>query len=399
MSEWSKTILRNHIDKVVDNRGKNPPYMESGYPVIETGCISGNNKFPNLNLVKKYVDQETYDSWFRSGHPEQGDLLIITVGNGIGSCAIYKDGNGCITQNLIGIRPIKEELSSEFLYYYLSQNELYDFLQSLNIGSAQPSLKVPHILGLEIPYPPLPEQKAIASVLSSLDDKIDLLYRQNKTLEAMAETLFRQWFIEEAKEDWICVELGTVVETSSGGTPSRKEMSYYEDGSIHWVKSKELNGSFVTSTEEMITDEAVKKSSAKLLPAYSTLIAMYGATVGEYALITKPMTCNQAVCAIKENEAYPYTFIFMYVKNQKDELINQAVGSAQQNISQILIKKLPIPTCTDRIYDYHQLVHPLFKRMQLNIEQIQTLENLRDTLLPKLMSGEVRVQYQTEEVA
>ena len=126
---------------------------------------------------------------------------------------------------------------------------------------------------------------------------------------------------------------------------------------------------------------------------------MYGATVGEYALITKTMTCNQAVCALKENEAYPYTFIFMYVKNQKDELINQAVGSAQQNISQILIKKLPVPTCTARINEYHQLVIPWFKKMQLNVEQIQILEKLRDTLLPKLMSGEVRVQYQTEEVA
>ena len=298
-----------------------------------------------------------------------------------------------------GLAAIRHKQGEEYRYFVKAILDYYlDTMLASASGSTFPNVSKDQLNELEISYPSFPEQKAIASILSSLDDKIDLLHRQNKTLEAMAETLFRQWFIEEAKEDWEYVELGSVVETSSGGTPSRKEMSYYKDGSIYWVKSKELNGSFITATEEMITDEAVKKSSAKMLPAYSTLIAMYGATVGEYALITKPMTCNQAVCAIKENGAYPYTFIFMFVKNQKDELINQAVGSAQQNISQILIKKLPIPTCTDRINEYHQLVNPWFKRMQLNVEQIQTLENLRDTLLPKLMSGEVRVQYQTEEV-
>ncbi len=299
-----------------------------------------------------------------------------------------------------GLAAIRHKQGEEYRYFVKAILDYYlDTMLASASGSTFPNVSKDQLNELEISYPSFPEQKAIASVLSSLDDKIDLLHRQNKTLEAMAETLFRQWFIEEAKEDWEYVELGSVVETSSGGTPSRKEMSYYENGSIHWVKSKELNGSFITETEEMITDEAVKKSSAKLLPAYSTLIAMYGATVGEYALITKTMTCNQAVCALKENEAYPYTFIFMYVKNQKDELINQAVGSAQQNISQILIKKLPIPTCTARINEYHQLVIPWFKKMQLNVEQIQILEKLRDTLLPKLMSGEVRVQYQTEEVA
>jgi len=284
-----------------------------------------------------------------------------------------------------------------FVYYTLTYFQKQ--LKHIGEGSVQDNINLGTFEYIEFPFPSLPEQKAIASILASLDDKIDLLHRQNKTLEAMAETLFRQWFIEEAKEDWGYTELGFVIETSSGGTPSRKEMSYYENGTIAWVKSKELNGSFITETEETITDEAVKKSSAKLLPAYSTLIAMYGATVGEYALITKLMTCNQAICAVKENSNYPYTFIFMYVKNQKEELINQAVGSAQQNISQILIKKLLVPTCNDRIKEYHDIVSPWFSKMQVNIEQIKTLEKLRDTLLPKLMSGEVRVQYQTEQVA
>ena len=391
------TYRLDEIADVIDCEHKTAPKVDSSeYYSIRTPDIkNGRLLYEQANRVSA----ETYELWTKRGIPEAGDIILAREAP-VGEVGwIDKDHKICLGQRTVLIKIRSSQIEKKYLLYSFVSPKFKDYLNELSGGSVVAHLNMKDIRALEFSFPPLPEQKAIASILSSLDDKIDLLHRQNKTLEAMAETLFRQWFIEEAKEDWEYVELGSVVETSSGGTPSRKEMSYYENGSIHWVKSKELNGSFITETEEMITDEAVKKSSAKLLPAYSTLIAMYGATVGEYALITKTMTCNQAVCALKENEAYPYTFIFMYVKNQKDELINQAVGSAQQNISQILIKKLPIPTCTARINEYHQLVIPWFKKMQLNVEQIQILEKLRDTLLPKLMSGEVRVQYQTEEVA
>lgn len=394
MSEWQNFKLRE-VGTLQRGRSRHRPryafHLFNGpYPFIQTG---------EVREARKYVS--TFENTYSEAGLAQSKLwpkgtLCITIAANIAELAIL-GFDACFPDSVLGFIPDETRSDLDFVYYTLTHFQKQ--LKHIGEGSVQDNINLGTFEDIEFPFPSLTEQKAIASVLSSLDDKIDLLHRQNKTLEAMAETLFRQWFIEEVKEDWEYVELGSVVETSSGGTPSRKEMSYYENGSIHWVKSKELNGSFITETEEMITDEAVKKSSAKLLPAYSTLIAMYGATVGEYALITKTMTCNQAVCALKENEAYPYTFIFMYVKNQKDELINQAVGSAQQNISQILIKKLPVPTCTARINEYHQLVIPWFKKMQLNVEKIQTLENLRDTLLPKLMSGEVRVQYQTEEVA
>ena len=341
-----------------------------------------------VSSTEKTITQKGFDN-SSTKLLNKGDIIISARGT-VGVLAILEKPMA-FNQSCYGIRS-KEGVSDTNYLYYLLTNTVRELTQ-ISHGGVFDTITRATFDEIEIELPTLPEQKAIASVLSSLDDKIDLLHRQNKTLEAMAETLFRQWFIEEAEEDWNYVELGSVIETSSGGTPSRKVMCYYEDGSIYWVKSKELNGSFINHTEEMITEEAVKKSSAKLLPAYSTLIAMYGATVGEYALITKSMTCNQAVCAVKENELYPYTFIFMYVKHQKDELINQAVGSAQQNISQILIKKLPIPTCTDRIREYHSLVNPWFKRMQINVGQTQTLEQLRDILLPKLMNGEVKVKW------
>lgn len=276
---------------------------------------------------------------------------------------------------------------AKFMYYLL---KTFDFTQ-LNTGSAVPSLNRNHIHELPVSIPDVPTQRRISAILSSLDDKIDLLHRENATLEQMAETLFRQWFVVEAKEEWEERMLGEVVKTTSGGTPSRKHSEYYENGTINWVKSKELDGSFISSTEELITENAVANSSAKMLPEKSVLIAMYGATVGEYGILSKPMTCNQAVCALIPNENYPYTYLFVWTALMKEDFINLASGAAQQNISQDLIKQQIVCSDLDRIKQYDEMVKGFFEKMENNQKQIQTLIQTRDGLLPRLMGGEVKI--------
>ena len=208
----------------------------------------------------------------------------------------------------------------------------------------------------------------------------------NHNLEEQAKAIFKSWFV-----DFDTIKLGDVVTTTSGGTPSRKYPEYY-DGNYGWVKSKELNGSFIIDTEEKITEQAISKSAAKMLPEKSVLIAMYGATVGQYALLSSPMSCNQAVCALLPNENYPYTYLFMFAKNKKEELINKAVGSAQQNISQVLIKDLDISNDILKIKQFHTIVNPFFETIEKNQQEITRLTTLRDTLLPKLMSGDIAIE-------
>lgn len=299
--------------------------------------------------------------------------------------------NGTVSPDVLVFRCNDEKCDKQFLFYSICNPEFTEYSVLTSKGAKMPRGDKDALLQYTLNLPPLPEQRAIASVLSSLDDKIDLLHRQNTTLEKMAETLFRQRFVEEAKEEWEEIELGKVVETTSGGTPSRSNMQYYENGAICWVKSKELNGGFILNTEEKITNEALKKSSAKILPPNSVLIAMYGATVGEYAIISEEMTCNQAICALKPNNNYPYTYLFSMVKHNKEELINMAVGSAQQNISQLLIKQLPLWDCIGQIKKFNLLVEPYFNKIKTNQKQIHTLTSLRNILLPKLMNGEVKI--------
>lgn len=314
-----------------------------------------------------------------------GETIIVgRVGAYCGS-VYYENRPIWVSDNALALKP-KNNYNTKFIYYLLKKYNLNEYAE----GSSHPLVTQTLLNAIEIIFTDdIEKQIRIASILSSLDDKIDLLHRENKTLEAMAETLFRKWFVEEANGNSIC--LGEVIKTTSGGTPSRKKEEYYSNGNIAWVKSKELQCSYILDTEEKITEEAVDNSSAKLLPENSVLIAMYGATVGEYGIISKPMTCNQAVCALIPNENYPYTYLYLWAKVMQNEFINLACGAAQQNISQELIKQQYVSNNIELISDFHIQVDPYMNKMKNNQKQIQTLTQQRDSLLPKLMSGEVKI--------
>ena len=357
----------------------------------EENYISTENMLPNIGGVTISSNLPTSGN---AVHFYNGDILISNIRPYFKKIWYANKEGGC-SADVLCIRANKD-IDKQYLYYLLSQQDFFDYVMAGAKGCKMPRGDKQHIMNWEISLPSLPTQQKIANILSSLDDKIEVNRSINEQLEELAQALFKSWFVdfEPFKDgefvDSELVKLGGVINTTSGGTPSRKHMEYY-GGNHGWVKSKELNGTFIIATEETITDDAIAKSSAKLLPEKSILIAMYGATVGQYAILSKPMTCNQAVCALLPNDDYPYTFLFMFAKNKKDELINKAVGSAQQNISQILIKDLDVSNDTKKIKEFHRIVKPAFEGILKNQQEILHLTTLRDTLLPKLMSWEMDV--------
>jgi type I restriction enzyme S subunit len=387
MTAWQEVMLKDVVSILGDGLHGTPEYDDNG----EYYFINGNNLNNGKIVIKESTRRASKEEFDKYKKNLNDRTILVSINGTIGNVATYNNEK-CILGKSACYFNVIDNVEKDFIFYVATSNQFQTYISEFANGTTIKNVPLKAIREYSFFLPEYSEQKVIAAILSSLDDKIDLLHRQNQTLEAMAATLFRQWFVEEAQEDWEDVELGSVVETISGGTPSRSKMEFYENGTINWVKSKELLGSFVLDTEEKITVDALKNSSAKLLPANSILIAMYGATVGEYAIIPKEMCCNQAVCALKPSQRYPYTFLFSYVKTFKSELINMAAGSAQQNISQLLIKQLPIPTCHEKIGDFHLATERWFRKIKNNIRQIRTLEKLRDTLLPKLMSGEVRVE-------
>ena len=145
--------------------------------------------------------------------------------------------------------------------------------------------------------------------------------------------------IEKLPKNWKWVKLGDICYTTSGGTPSRREVSFY-NGNILWVKSGELDKGIITDTEEKITDEAIKNSSAKVFPKGTLLIALYGATIGKLAFLGVDAATNQAICGIYENENINSHFLYYYLIFKKQKLVNQGIGGAQPNISQTILKSL-----------------------------------------------------------
>lgn len=286
----------------------------------------------------------------------------------------------------------KKDFNQNFLYYFLASWEFVNTANGAETGTRMPRADWSFLKDTEWSFPPLPEQAAIAEILSSLDDKIDLLHRQNKTLEQLAETLFREWFVEEAEESWEEIPIGSVLITVLGGTPSTQKPEYW-NGKIPWINSGEINEFRISKATAYITELGLKKSSAKLMPAGTTVLAITGATLGQVSILEIEACANQSVIGIIPNETFPTEFIFLWINLKIKEIISRQTGGAQQHINkndvnETLIVKPPKELMKSKM----PIFSDYFNKISANIKQINSLVQLRDSLLPKLMSGEVRVK-------
>ena len=318
----------------------------------------------------------------------KGSLLLLVRGSGLfnGIPVCYLENAVAYNQDVKCIESTSE-LENKYLFYWLKANSGYlrKKIEFTSIGAGKFDTRF--LSNLVVRFPEKEKKKKIIDIADNISDRININRKINENLLQQ----LHQMYLHILGTSDMDILLGSVINTTSGGTPSRKHDEYYSDGSICWVKSKELLSGYIHDTEEHINELAVEKSSAKLLPTHSVLIAMYGATVGAYGIIAKPMTCNQAVCALLSNEKYPYTYLFQLACESQQKLINLAVGSAQQNISQVLIKQLPIHQNFEAIHHFHSLAKPMHEEIESLQAENAKLAAIRDSLLPKLMSGELDV--------
>ena len=370
---------------------KNEQYITGGTPVVTVEHIKN---FSIADFQYPSVSDDLRESLSKY-KMKSGDILFSRVGSVDLSAYVkdYQEG-WLYSSRMLCVRP-KKELFSRYLAYYFQLRAFRKYIIGIAVGATMPSINTSILKSIPIKYPPLEEQKAIAEVLSSLDDKIELLQKQNETLEALAQTLFRQWFIEEADDSWEEVELVDCCDyVSSGGTPKTTVSEYY-DGDVNWFSTKELKDGYLYGSEKHISISGLEHSAAKLFPENSVLIAIYAApTVGRLGILTKPSAFNQAACGLVANTSKCSTeFIYLQLLNDRNLLNLMASGTAQQNLNVGKIKSHLINLPPKNIMDkFNVVVQPLFKKIRLNGTSIQTIQKTRDTLLPKLMSGQVRVK-------
>jgi type I restriction enzyme S subunit len=281
--------------------------------------------------------------------------------------------------------------------------------------------------GFLVTLPPIQEQQSIAHILGILDDKIELNRRMNETLEAMARAIFKSWFVDfdpvHAKmngrkpEGMDAVtaklfpnsfensELGKIPKgwrvgcvrhlcknVENGGTPKRQIEDYWQPGEVPWLTSGEVRQGYVVQTENFISMKGLENSSAKMWPIFSTVVALYGATAGYSSLLGVELCANQACCALVPF-ANTVGFNYLAVSSALEHFQQQTRGSAQQNLSQSIVAELPVVISQEDILaSFNRLTMPLLSRCIHNLKELLALTAIRDTLLPKLLSGELRGQ-------
>lgn len=347
-------------------------FTEKGVPVIRGGNLSAeiSNRLAEDGLV--FISEDKAKEFKRS-EVRKGDLIFTCWGtiNQVG----FIDGKGTylfyiISNKQMKLTPHPDKADSLFLYYYFSSPQVQEQIIGNNIGSSVPGFNLGQLKTMELNLPPLPEQKAIASVLSSLDDKIDLLHRQNKTLEALAETLFRQWFVEQAQEDWEEVKLGDFFDISSGKGLKRDR---FNDAGVIPVLG--ANGEIGRTSDYLFEEKLIFTGRV--------------GTLGNIFIVNGDKVWLSDNTLVFRKIRW---FYFVYFTLKSSHLEDFNVGSTQPLVRQSDIKEIPvnIPS-NDELDFFEDSVSHLFEKMEANKNQIRTLEKLRDTLLPKLMSGEVRV--------
>ena len=326
---------------------------------------------------------------------------------------VYKPKFSGICSTDIWVFRAKKGFSQDFLFYFLANRDFVDTANSGEGGTRMPRadwnfLKITNWL-----VPCEEEQKTIASVLSSLDDKIDLLHRQNTTLERMAETLFRQWFVEEVQEDWEELPLGEVATVQNGYAFSSSDYVEFQEGFLEVFKMGHIQPGgglrFAPKADFVPRTDKLKRwvlNKNDIVMAMTDMKDNMG-ILGHPALvdISNKYALNQRVARIHlENSSKLNSIYLVYLQLSTEEAISllqsKANSGVQVNLTTEAIKSIPITIPPTSIQNrVLETIQPIFIKLNMNRSQIQTLEKLRDTLLPKLMSGEVRVALPSKEQA
>lgn len=334
------------------------------------------------------------------------DIMIGRYGPPI--FQILKGLEGAYNVALIKAIPSKEILNKEYARIFLSTEKLFKLIDRLSQRtSGQTGIDMEALNNYFIPIPKLKEQEKIAEILSTLDcqiDDTDKLIEKTKELKkglmqkfltkGIGHTEFKKTEVGEIPVEWKVRDIIDIADTTSGGTPNRSKNYYYENGDICWIKTGELNNKYIYNTEEKITKEAIKESSAKLIPMNSVIFAMYGATIGKMSINKVITTTNQACCSIIcKKELMNYEFLYYYLSFIKDKLIYLGAGGAQPNISQNIIKKFKV--ILPQI-DEQKKIANILSSVDTQIEEYENkkskLEHLKKGLMQQLLTGKIRVK-------
>jgi len=390
VSEWREYYL-SEVGILKRGKSKYRPryafHLYGGvYPFIQTGDVKAAQKY-----ITKY--SQTYsEAGLQQSKLWNKGTLCITIAANIAEIGIL-GFDSCFPDSILGFIADEKNSTQDYVFYLLAyaKRELLTFAD----GSVQDNINLGTFEKIKFLFPPLLEQHSIAGVLSPLDDKIDFLTRQNATLDALAQTYFRQWFVEEARDDWETGKAEDYFDIAIGKTPPRQEHEWFTESPIDnvWVSIGDMGkaGLFIGQSSEYLTDEAIERFNIRRIPKGSILLS-FKLTVGRVSIALCEMTTNEAIAHFICKEDRQREYLYCYLKSFEYYSLG-STSSIASAVNSKIIKAMPfIMPDGDILDEFHELTMPMFTKMETNAHQTLTLQKLRDTLLPKLISGEVRVK-------
>lgn len=422
---WSWLRLDDACEGVFDCPHSTPKLVDVGPLVVRSqDIITGVFRTEQA----AHVSEDTYIERTSRVVPSRGDLLYSREGTYFGIAAeVPESTRVCLGQRMVLIRPKADVLDFRFLRHWLNSPIMASHIHGYRDGSVAERLNLPTIRALPIVIPPPDEQRVIAHILGTLDDKIELNRRMNETLEAMARALFKSWFVDfgpvrakaerrdpglpkpladlfpdsfedselgEIPKGWEIKSIGDLADVVGGTTPSTKEQSYWEGGTHAWATPKDLSALSVPvllDTDRRITNAGLSQIGSGLLPKGTVLLSSR-APIGYLAVAEIPVAINQGFIAMTPKTGTSNLFLLLWASVAHEEIVSRANGSTFLEISKTNFRPIPVVTPPANVmHKFDQLARPLYERIVECARESRTLASLRDTLLPKLISGELRV--------
>ncbi len=412
---------------IVDNRGKTVPTVDEGIPLIKTNCITNGQLYPRIDGAF-FVSNETYENWFRA-HPLPGDLILTLKGSQNGAVALVPNPvEFVIAQDMVALRINPEVINPHYLLAALRSREVQHQIKTLDVSGVIPHLKKTDFDKLILPYPDRETQDYIGELYYSLSSKIETLREQNQTLEELAQTLFKRWFVEfefpnengesykssggkmeeselgEIPKGWELHPLEDLVKVHNGYSYKGSEL---QESNVAMVtlKNFDRNGGFrFDGFKELVSDRYKEKhvvDVGDLIVAHTDL-TQDAEVLGNPALImknekyTKLIVSMDLVKVESKHKSLNTEFLYYLMRDKrfKYHCKGYANGTTVLHLSKSAIPEylFPFPKDMTLIEDFGAYAYSVYQKISNNIEEIQSLTQLRDTLLPKLMSGELRVK-------
>lgn len=361
-----KTPITELLSFIVDNRGKTVPTVADGWKLIATNCVTNNTLFPVYEKVR-YLTQETYETWFRA-HPIPGDILFVNKGTPGRVCMVPDPVDFCIAQDMIALRADDEKIYNKYLFAVLRSREIQQQIYNTNVGDVIPHFKKQFMDQLLIPVPSRKIQEAIGNLYYELSYKTELNKKINENLAAQAQAIYQKYFLIAADPNWALGHLSDLINVKYG-----KDHKKLADG-VYPVYG---SGGIMRYVERPLYEKE------------SVLIPRKG-TLNNVMYVNQPFWSVDTMFYTEMKQANVAKFVYHFVKSK--DLASMNAGSAVPSMTTAILNalELRIPSA-EALRQFESSVAPMYEMMKKNEVQSRKLAELRDVLLPKLMSGETDV--------